>query len=106
MLPSTVKSIVLDSRATVRSWAAYKHQTGRLPWLSIAIHFLNWVVILSGMVFLIWCSGTYHWSRWGFAGVFVLIGLPYAAFWWWLKERVKVNQIRNGRRLAKMKILR
>src|ERR1700730_3514222 len=38
MLPSTVKDIVLDSRATLRGWTAYKHQTGRLPWLSIANH--------------------------------------------------------------------
>src|SRR5260370_6587657 len=106
MLPSTAKSIVSDSRATLRSWAAYKHQTGRLPWLSIAVHFLNWVVILSGMVFLIWCGERNHWSRWGFAGVLVLIGLPYAVFWWWLKDKVKLVQIRDGRRLAKTKTSR
>jgi hypothetical protein len=41
------------------------------------------------------------WSQWSFAGVFVLVGLPYAAFWWWVKNRVKLDQIRNGKRLAK-----
>jgi hypothetical protein len=101
MLPSTLRNIVLDGGATIRGWAAYKYQTGRLPWFSIAIHLLNWVVIISGFVFLLWCSGEYHWSQWSFAGVFVSVGLPYAAFWWWAKNRVKLNQIRNGKRLAK-----
>src|SRR5580704_11212528 len=100
MLP-TVKSIVLDGRSTVRGWSAYKHQTGKLPWLSIAVHFFNWVVIIGGMIVLLWCSRRNLWTRWGFAGVLTAVGLPYAFFWSWLKNKVKLNQIRNGRRLAK-----
>jgi hypothetical protein len=105
MLPSTIKSIVVDGRSTIRGWAAYKHQTGSLPWLSIAVHFSNWIVILGGMIFLLWCSDRNHWTRWGFAGVLTAAGLPYAIFWFWLKNKVKLNQIRNGRRLAKSRIL-
>lgn len=106
MLPSTVKNIVLDARSTVRGWSAYKHQTGKLPWLSIVAHSLNWVVIIAGMIFLLWCSGRNRWSRWGFARVLTAVGLPYAFFWSWLKGKVKLNQIRNGRRLARLKALR
>jgi hypothetical protein len=42
----------------------------------------------------------------GFAGVLTAVGLPYAFFWSWLKGKVKLNQIRNGRRLARLKALR
>jgi hypothetical protein len=45
MTPSAIKSIVVDGRSTARGWAAYKDQTGSLPWLSIAVHFSNWIVI-------------------------------------------------------------
>jgi hypothetical protein len=97
----TIQNIYTDGRATVSGWAAYKRQTGSLPWSSIGIHFLNWAVILSGMAFLLWCSGRYGWSRWQFAGILVLAAVPYGVLWHWAKNKVKINQVRNGRRLAK-----
>jgi hypothetical protein len=33
------------------------------------------------------------------------VGLPYAFFWSWLKNKVKPNLIRNGRRLATSRAL-
>jgi hypothetical protein len=106
MFPSTVRSFVLNGRATFRSWVEYKRQTGQLPWLPIAIHFVNWVVVLSGIVLLIWWRVREGLSKSQFAGVLLLIGIPYAFFWLWLSNIVKLNQIRNGRRLAKTKRLR
>src|ERR1700722_14860542 len=106
MLPSDVRDFASDSRATIRSWAAYKRQTGRLPWLSIAIHFLNWFVIIVGLIFLIWCNQKYHWSQWQFGGVLVGIVLPYAFFWSWIKNKIQLNQIRDARRVARTKTLR
>lgn len=82
----TIQSIYADGRTTVRGWAVYKRQTGRLPWFSIAVHFLNWIVIFSGMIFLLWCAGKYHWSRWQFAGISVLVALPYGLLWYWTKK--------------------
>ncbi len=106
VFPSTLKRFVLDGRATVRGWTEYKRQTGRLPWLSIVIHFLNWVVILSGGAFLVWWGVRNGLSRWEFTGVLLLVGVPYGIFWFWLSNSVKLNQIRNGRRLARVKHLR
>ena len=105
VLPSDVKRFISDSRANLRGWAEYKRRTGRLPWLSIVIHFLNWVVVLSGVVFLIWLAERNRLSKLKFLGVLVLVGLPYAFFWFWLSNRAKLNQIRKARRLAKTKYL-
>jgi hypothetical protein len=103
VLPSDIKKFIWDSRATLRGWAEYRGCTGRLPWPSIVIHFLNWVVILSGAAFLIWWADRNRLSQWKFVGVIALVGLPYGLFWFWLNNRVKLNQIRNARRLAKTK---
>ena len=92
MLPSTLRSIVRDGRATVSGWSSYRHQTGRWPWFSIAIHTLNWVLMIAGMIFLLWCAGEYHLSRWQFAGFVVLVALPYGILWWWVKDRVKLGR--------------
>jgi len=106
VLPSTAKRFILDSRATLRGWAEYKRRTGRLPWLSIVIHFLNWVVVLSGSAFLIWWGERNGFSKSKLAGVLVLVGLPYGIFWSWLSDKVKLNQLRNARRVPKIKHLR
>jgi hypothetical protein len=106
MLPSTAKRIFLDGRATVMSWAEYKHQTGRLPWHSITVHALNWVVILPGGVFLIWWGTRNRWSKGNFLVAWALVGLPYLVLWSWLSGRAKLNQIRSARRLARTKGLR
>lgn len=105
ILPSTIKLFIQDGRATLRGWAEYKHQTGKLPWVSITVHFSNLVIVLSGIVFLVWCGGKYQWSRWQFVGILVLVGLPYGFLWSSIKGKVKLNQIRNGRRLARMKTM-
>jgi hypothetical protein len=103
MLPSTLKRIVLDGRVAVQEWTAYKHRTGRLPWLSLLVHFLNWIVVISGLVLLLWFSEIYHWSRWRFAVAAILIGSLYTIFWSWLAAKVRLSQVREGRRLARMK---
>jgi hypothetical protein len=60
---STIRNIVQDGRKTVRGWEHYRRQTGRWPWFSIAAHILNWIVMISGMVVLVWCAGEYHIPR-------------------------------------------
>ena len=84
-LPSTLKNIVQDGRATVRGWLAYKRHTGRWPLFPIAIHSLNWLLMISGMAALVWCSGAFHWSRAEFTGVHLVVVLSYAVLWWWVK---------------------
>jgi hypothetical protein len=99
--PSTIKPIYGEGRKTVHWWALYKRQTGTWPWSSIAIHVLNWVVILFGGGFLIWWAAEHHLSRWQFLGIFLLTGLPYGVVENWAKRRVKLNHLRNRKRLAK-----
>jgi len=99
--PSTIKSVYREGPKTVHWWTLYKHQTGTLPWSSIAIHVINWVVILFGGGFLIWWTTEHHLPRWQFLGIFLLIGLPYGVVENWAKRRVKLNHLRNRKRLAK-----
>lgn len=101
MLP-TFKSTYLDGRKTVHWWALYRQQTGTWPWSSIAIHFMNWVAILFGTGFLIWWSAEHHFSHWQFLGVFMLVSLPYGFLENWAKRKVKLNYLRNRKRLAKL----
>jgi len=91
-----------EGRKTVHWWALYKRQTGTWPWSSIAIHIINWVVILFGGGFLIWWTAEHHLSRWQFLGIFSLIGLPYVVVENWAKRRVKLNHRRNRKRLPKL----
>ena len=49
----TFKKMYKDGRKTVHWWAVYKRQAGSWPWVSIAIHFMNWIVILAGFIVLI-----------------------------------------------------
>lgn len=99
--PSAIKSVYTESRKTVHWWALYKRQTGAWPWSSIAIHVINWVVILFGGGFLIWWTAEHHMSRWQFLGIFLLIGLPYGVVENWAKRRVKLNHLRNRKHVAK-----
>jgi hypothetical protein len=100
--PSTIKSTYYrEARKTVHWWALYKRQTGAWPWSSIAIHVLHWVVILFGGGFLIWWAVEHHLTRWQILANFLLIGLPYGVVENWAKRRVKLNYLRNRKRLAK-----
>jgi len=89
-----------EGRKTVHWWALYKRQTGTWPRFSIAIHVINWVVILFGGGFLIWWTAEHHLSWWQFFGIF-LLALPYGILENWAKRRVKLNHLRNRKRLAK-----
>ncbi|MCU1243777.1 MAG: hypothetical protein JWO71_4503 [Candidatus Acidoferrum typicum] len=97
---SSLRSIYEDARTTLRGWAKYKRQTGKLPWLSIIVHTLHWIVMLSGIGAIVWLSGRFRWTRWQFLGAFFAAGLPYGILSLVIKRRVLLNQIRNGRRLA------
>lgn len=102
MLPS-VKTMYSEARSTLHWWALYKKQTGTWPWSSIAIHFMNWVVALVAGAYLIWWTAEHHLSRWQFLGVLVLVSLPYIILENWAKRTVKLNYLRNRRRLAKLR---
>jgi len=101
MLP-TVRNSYIHGRKTVQWWAFYKRQTGSWPWLSIAIHSMNWVVLLFGGGFLIWWGVVHEISRWLFFGIFLLVSLPYAILENWAERTVKLNHLRNARGLAKL----
>ena len=49
-----------------------------------------------GMIFYFGVAAKIFDRRGAFAGVLTAVGLPYAFFWSWLKNKVKLNQIRNG----------
>jgi hypothetical protein len=101
---STFVTIYRDGRKTVHWWALYKRQTGIFPWLSFAIHFMNWVVILFGTGFLIWWTGEHHFSRWQLLGSFLLVGLPYGILADRAKRKMKLNYLRNRKRLTKLRL--
>jgi len=102
MLP-TIKNKYRDGRKTVHWWALYERQTGTWPWSSIAIHFMNWVVVLFCGGFLIWWTVEHHLSQWQFLGIFLLVSLPYGILENWAKRKVKLNNLQNGKRLAKLR---
>lgn len=102
MLP-TVKTMYSEGRSTLHWWAQYKRQTGTWPWSSIAIHFMNWTMALLGGGFLIWWAAEHHLSRWQLLGALVLVSLPYIILENWAKRSVKLNYLRNGKRLAKLR---
>lgn len=103
MLPSTMKSFVDDARTTLNDWAIYKHKTGKLPWLSIAVHSLNCVVAIGGMGYLIWFGGRHHYSHWQFAFLVIPLAIAYAAVWYRIKGAVKLHELRNRRQLEKLR---
>src|SRR5690348_625237 len=86
---------------TIPWWVLYKRQPGTWPWSPISIHLINWLVILFGGGFLIWWTVEHHLSQWQFAGIFLLTALPYGFVENWAKRRVKLNHLRNRKRLAK-----
>jgi hypothetical protein len=91
---------------TLRNWSRYKEQTGQWPWMWIAIHILYWIVTISGLIVVEWRVGRYHLSRWGFAGVFVLIAVPYALLSGVVMGKVKVLQLKRQRALARERAFR
>jgi|SRR5215471_1958705 len=100
MLPP-VRTMYSEGRSTLHWWALYEQQTGTWPWSSIAIHTVNWVVALLGGAYLIWWTIVHHLSRWQFLGVLLLVSLPYCILESWAKRAVKLNYLRNAKRLAK-----
>lgn len=102
MLP-TVRDAYRNGRKTVHWWALYKRQTGTWPWASIAIHFMNWVVILFGGGFLVWSTVAHHLSWWQFLGIYLVVSIPYGILENCAKRTVKLNYLRNGKRLAKLR---
>jgi|SRR5580704_2684247 hypothetical protein len=102
----TPRRFVLDRRATIRGWRECDRQTGQLPWLSIGVHFFNWVVIVSGAALQTWRVDRAGGSKAEFTGSILLLGVPYAICWFWLSNTVKRNQIRKGKHLARIEHLR
>jgi hypothetical protein len=88
-----------DCRATVRGWIGYKHQTGTLPWLSVAAHTANWFAVIAAMIFLFSYADKFHWSGWRLFGVLMLAAIPYGILWYRLKREIKLNQLRTQKRL-------
>jgi hypothetical protein len=98
----TIRRAVDEGGKTLQWWTKYKHQTGTWPWFSIAIHSVNWVVILFGGGLLIWWSVEHHLSRWQFAGILLLAGSPYYFLENWAKRTVKLRLLRNRKRRTGM----
>jgi hypothetical protein len=96
----TFGNMYREGGRTVQWWTSYRHLTGDWPWFSIAIHFMNWIVILIGGGFLIWWSVERHLSRWQCFGILLLVSVPYAILENWAKRKVKLGYLRNNKRLA------
>lgn len=101
---NTIRTVYRDGRKTLHWWALYRRKTGAWPWFSIVIHFMNWVVMLFGTGFLIWWAAEHHFSDWQVLGIFLLVSLPYGILENWAKRRVKLNYLRNRKRLAKLRM--
>ena len=97
----SVRQFIRDCQTTLRGWIAYKRQTGRLPWLSIASHSANWFAVISGTIFVFSYADRFHWSGLRFLGAYVLMAIPYGILWYWLKRETKLNQLRTQRRLRR-----
>jgi hypothetical protein len=102
----TPRRFVLDGRARIRGGRGYNRQTGQLPWLSIGVHFFNWVVIRSGAALLTWRVDRAGGPKAEFTGSILLLGVPYGICWFWLSNTVKRDQTRKGKRLARTEPLR
>src|SRR5215469_11648631 len=96
---STVRRMVKDGHSTLHGWRVYKRQSGQWPWVSVAAHSLHWIVAISGLVILFWCAWKYEWSRFEFIGIFVAAMTADLCVWEWIRRKLKLNQIRAGRRL-------
>jgi len=96
----TFRDIYREGGKTIQWWRLYRHQTGGWPSFSIAIHFMNWVVILIGGGFLIWWTVEHHLSRWQFLGVLLLVSLPYTVLESWAKRRVKLIYLRKQQKAS------
>jgi hypothetical protein len=75
-------------RDTFRRWSEYGRRTGRLPWLSIPVHFLNVIVFVSGSIFLFSWEEKHDWSELQRIGAFFLIAMPYVLLWYFVREQV------------------
>src|SRR5262249_31572617 len=82
----TFSRIYKEGRSTVRWWRLYKRQTGTWLWASMAIHFMNRVVILIGGGFLIWWAAEHHLSRWQIFGIVLMLLLPYSFLENWAED--------------------
>jgi hypothetical protein len=101
MIP-VLPGICAEGRATVRWWSLYKDRTGSWPWASVAIHFMNWLVIVFGMGFLVWWTGEHNLSRWQFLGILLLVSIPYVVVENRIKTAVKLNVLRKRKGVAKI----
>ena len=99
-LADTLKS----ARATFRDWGEYKRETGQWPLVSIAVHLANLVALASITIWLISFSWKHNWSSARFVWTLILVLLPYFLLWCWIEDKVKLNEIRNRRRLASSKL--
>jgi hypothetical protein len=96
----TFRDMSREGGKTVQWWRSYRHQTGGWPSCSIAIHFMNWVVILIGGGFLIWWTVEHHLSRWQFLGILLLVLLPYTVLESWVKRRIKLIYLRKQQKAS------
>jgi hypothetical protein len=96
---------VKDARSTLADWGKYKRQTGRWPLLSIAAHVLNFVALAAILIWLIFYSARYGWSKLRLAGTAALILVPYMLFWSWVENKAKLNDIRNRKHFSRRKVI-
>ncbi len=84
--------------ATLKGWREYRRKTGRLPALSIFVHFLDAVILVGGIGYLIWYSVEKHWSK----GLFFLILLPFFLVETfvsaWIERRARFRDLRVMRK--------
>jgi len=92
---------VRNARETLRDWREYKQATGQWPLLSIAVHLANFIILVVIIISLAFYGSSQDWSHWRILGAAALILIPYFVLWSWIDNKVKLNEIRNRRRLSK-----
>lgn len=81
----TFRNMYREGGRTVQWWTSFRHQTGDWPWLSIVVHFMNWVVILI----------------WGRISHLVDRRTPFVALAIRRSSSARVASVRHSRKLGK-----
>jgi hypothetical protein len=88
-------------RATLRGWGEYNRETGKWPLVSIAAHLCNFIVVAAGAIWLILYGERHDWSKFRFRWTALFIVAPYVIVWSWIEGKIKLNDMRNQRRISK-----
>jgi hypothetical protein len=93
LFPSDIKLFA----PPLKAWRQYRHQTGKLPFLSVVVYLLQFPVMLSSIAILVWYSSNHGWSNNKFVLVALAPSFALVWFWDWLQRTVQLMEFRRFR---------